>query len=238
MRLGLNDLGNSLILKKQIVKKILIFIMMVIPAIGFAKKSEMPDTISARRAFLEIPSLSFDLLSKERRGDMLIYLDNDSIWKARNAFDGYSYFEEVAPDYLRIRVTPVSTLQIKVFSGKKGDTVMTVYTVENEEGGSGDSEIRFYDTSMNEVKASKYFKIPNLRDFFSLPKGSAVTMKEIEKMMPFYTVQIVASPGSDDITSVLSPEDYMSIEGYDLIKPFKLPGLVFQWDGNKLVSRK
>ena len=58
------------------------------------KKAEKPDTITARRAFIEMPSGVLDLLPKDTRLDMLDYYSNDSIWKAINNLRGISYLEK------------------------------------------------------------------------------------------------------------------------------------------------
>lgn len=207
---------------------------MSLPAVGFGKKSEVPDTISARRAFIEMPVLDLQLLPRDTREDMLIYFDNDSIWRARNAFQGYSSLDTVTPDYLKVNVTPVSTLQIKVFPGRKGDTVMTVYTVKSEGGVTGDSEVRFYDASMRELPANKYFKLPSLKDFFIVPKGGTVSKKDLEAEMPFYTLEITAGPGSEDVTVTFHPDDYLSMEGKSRITPYLHPDIKYNWDGGKL----
>ena len=220
--------------KRNIVKKILMIILMAIPAFSYGKNVAGNDTISARRAFLELPALSLQLLPKETREDMLIYFDNDSIWSARNALEGRSMLETVSPDYLKVRMTPVSTLQIKIFPGKKGDVVMTVYTVGNAGEGTADSEVRFYDAQMRELDASGIFKAPELKDFFLLPKGSRLTIRDIEAQLPFYTVQLSAAGGSDSVELIFNPEDYISIEGMDMIKPYLKSPIKYSWDGKKL----
>ena len=215
-------------------KKILAIILTAIPILSIAKKSEAPDTISVRRAFLEMPAMVLDLIPKDTRGDMLIYFDNDSIWEAQNALDGRSKLMEVTPDYLKVNVTSVSQLQLKVLHGKKGDVVMSIYTVGTEDGGTIDSDIRFFDTSMSELDGSKYLSIPQLKDFFEFPKGSSTKMSDIEEMMPFYTLMADASPESEEITMTLTPDGFLSVEDMNLVRLFMKPTLKYSWDGNKM----
>ena len=110
-----------------------------------ASAAEAPaDTaaLTASKCFLEMPVDVLDILPRSARFDMLAYFEADSVYRARNAMEGESYLRQVAPEFLEVQVTDVSTLQIRVLPAKKDDaSVMTVYTV----GGSGqakDSNVR------------------------------------------------------------------------------------------------
>ncbi|MDE5796892.1 MAG: DUF3256 family protein, partial [Muribaculaceae bacterium] len=67
------------------------------------------DTISARRAFVELPATTLDLLPHDTRLDMLDYFDVDSIYRAPNTMDGRSWLETVTPNYVKLVMTSVST---------------------------------------------------------------------------------------------------------------------------------
>lgn len=197
-----------------------------------AKGKEAPDTISARRAFVEMPALVLDLLPVDTRLDMLAYFDADSIWDATNEFEGKSRLVNVTPDYLKVDITPVTSMQIKVLHAPKGDVVLTIYTTGGD-GESKDSDIRFYDASMKELDASKYFKVPLLKDFFNIPKGSATKMSEIEDLMPFYTIDFNASPDNDTLTGTLTPGDFLTVEDMKIVSLFMQPTVTYTWDGKK-----
>lgn len=214
-------------------RKILVALLMVLPVMAFARKPETPDTISARRAFVEMPVDVLDLLSKGVRLDMLDYFDNDSIYEGRNEFDGHSRIVEANRNYIKVEVTPASVLQIKILPTSKGEMAMTVYTVGADKD-SKDSEVRFFDASMQEMDGSKIFKMPELKDFFRIPKGSVTKMSEIEEMMPFYTVDIKATAENDNITAELTPGDFLSVEDMNIVSLFMEPVLTYIWDGKKL----
>lgn len=203
------------------------------------------DTISARRAFVELPATTLDLLPYDTRLDMLDYFDVDSIYRAPNTMDGRSWLETVTPDYVKVVMTSVSTLEIKVLpGGKRGDTVMTVYTIG---GGTqaADSEVQFYDASLRPLDASKLFKPAVLFDFVEVPKdtkgkaeksateSSPLTKRDIEALVPFPTVEYFASPENTDLTGRLTVGKYMDLESYRRLEPYLTGPVTYRWDGSR-----
>lgn len=192
------------------------------------------DTITVRRAFVDLPVNVLDILKRSTRLDMLDYYDVDSIYSAPNSMEGYSKLIKVTDSYLSLEITPVSTLQIKILKGKKGnDYVMTVYTV-GDDGQAPDSDVRFFDSSLNELPRDKFFKLPDLKEFFDIPKGSLTTMKEIEQMVPFPTVEYTVSPDSETMTGKLTVGAYMNVDDYNIVKLFEKPQVNFRWKPDKL----
>lgn len=205
--------------------------MLAVSAIGFS--AEKADTISLRRAFIDFPSPALDLLTRSMRLDMLDYYEADSIYRAKNALEGLSSLDTVATDYLRLRITPASTLQLKLLPLKKGgEIVMAIYTAGGE-GQAADSEIRFYDASLTELPRDRHMKYPRLKDFFSIPKGSETTQKEIDSMVPFPTVEFTAFPGETSLKAVLTVGEYINQDDYNILKLFLKPDIRLEWNGRK-----
>ncbi|MDE5876371.1 MAG: DUF3256 family protein [Muribaculaceae bacterium] len=200
------------------------------------------DTISVRRAFVELPATTLDLLPHDTRLDMLDYFDVDSIYRAPNTMDGRSWLETVTQNYMKVVMTPVSTLEIKVLpGGKRGDTVMTVYTIG---GGSqaADSEVQFYDAALRPLDTSKLFKPAVLSDFVEVPKDKAgksttgeapLTKRDIEALVPFPTVEYSASPENTSLTGRLTVGKYMDLESYRRLEPCLTGPVTYRWDGTR-----
>lgn len=205
---------------------------------ALAKSAVSADTISARRAFVEMPATVLDLLPRSTRLDMLDFFDVDSVYQAPNAMEGLSHLETVTPDYLKVDITPISSLQFKVLKDNKGaDVVMTIYTTGGGDE-SKDSDIRFYNSSMVELPREKILVLPQLKDFFSIPPGSVTTMKEIEQMVPFYTMEFNASPGSNDVIGKITVGEFMDPDDYNIARLFEKPSIKMIWDGKKLKPGK
>ena len=191
-----------------------------------SEKTEERKVTTARDAFtyLNIPAL--EILKRTTRLDMLDYWDADSTYKASNAMGGLSWIEACTPDYMKVQLTPVSTLELKMLPTKKdGVVTMAVYTVGSDSQAE-DSQVTFTDEKLHPLDAKEFFKQPKLEDFFDIPKGSVTTMKEIREMIPFPTVAYSASPDSNDLTARLTVEKFMNVDDYNIIKLFLRPSIV------------
>lgn len=190
-------------------------------------------TLTARKVFENLQAPPLEVLKKTTRLDMLDYWDADSIYEAKNVLDGVSSLASVTPDYLRVNITPVSTLEIKLLPISKADNVvMTLYTVGGK-GTARDTSVAFYDTSLRPLDASGLFTAPELKNFFSIPKGAGVTMKDIEEAVPFVTVVYKASAGTNDLQARLTAGDYLSVEANELITPYLQKNVTLTWKGAK-----
>lgn len=201
---------------------------------------QTPDTISARRAFEQFPLDNLDLLQRSTRLDMLAYYDADSIYRATNAMQGISWLDTVTPDYIKVVITPVSTLQLKVLPDRKGgNIVMSVYTV-GDSAAAPDSDVRFWSAQLQELDRSKLLPEPRLKDFFDIPKGCETSQKEIDAMIPFPTVEFLPSPDSDALRARLTIDRFINQDDYNIIRLFLKPEIEYEWKapGYKLIKKK
>ncbi len=221
-------------------RALLLSLSIVISAVGgvaFASPAGS-DTISVRRAFIEMPGSILDLINSSTRLDMLDYYDADSLWMAPNALEGRSALKKVTSDFIEVQITDVSTLQIKVLPWKgKGDVVAVSYTIASASA-SNDSELRFFDASMQELPAKDFLKPLKLKDFFDIPKGSQTTMDEIREMVPFPTVEYNLSADSGELTARLTVKEYINQDDIKILELFQKPLLRFRWDGKKFEPLK
>lgn len=192
---------------------------------------------TARKVFENLNASSLELLPTSTRLDMLDYWDVDSVYRASNAMAGLSWLENVTKDYLKVRITSVSTLEIKILPLKKGHIAMTVYTV-GDDAQAQDSEIKFYDEELQPLPTEKYFEMPPLKDFFEIPKGSATKMKEIEEMIPFPTMAFSASPKNDNIEARLTVEQYINQDDWNIARLFVKPHITLTWHKDKYKFQK
>ena len=118
----------------------------------------------------------------------------------------------------------------------KGQQIATVvYTICGE---AADSKILFFDEYVQEINPEKFFKAPQLKDFFSIPKGSLTTMKEIEQMVGFCTIEYRLNAADDSLCAYLTIDKYINQDDYNIIKLFMLDSLIYDWNGKKYIKRK
>jgi hypothetical protein len=213
------------------------------PAPAEAKKSDMQvavDTITAAQAFLRMPQQDLDLLSTSMRRDMLDYMEQrDSVYKKANVFMGLSWIEEMRPDYIKVHLSDVSNLVIKVLPDSKGGlpVVMSIYTIDDGND-TADSTVKFFSNSMQPLAAKKLMKMPDPTEFYNLPKDAPLSKRDLEQMLPFYTIAFSVSPDSDVMTGQLTSANLLSTEQSEQIKPYLHSKLIWRWDGRKMQLEK
>lgn len=217
------------------VYRLITLIMVALPLLSFGKKKERPDTVTARRAFIEMGPDGLDILSRNDRMDMLDYYDNDSIYSAYNNLGGKSQIESLTADYLALKLTDAGTLQMKVLPLKDGrEILMTIHTV-GDEGSARDSRIEFYDASLNPLPADRYLPEIKVADYFDV-NGASVSMREIEGILPFYSYVFETGPGRMELNGKISLDDILTEEDAAIVKTVARPGVTYRWNGRRYVK--
>lgn len=213
---------------KRIILILAIAMTMVIGA--SAKSGEASDTLTAAAVFRDIPLGVLETLRPSTRLDMLdYYVQADSLWQAPNAMDGYSQLQTVAPDYLKLTVSPVSTLEIKILPAKKGQVAMTIYTVGSDEV-SKDSSVEFFDASLQPLRKGDYLKDPELKEFFNI-KDSGVNERELRDLLPFQTVEYSTGTGDTPLTATFTTLMNAPEETRKKLEPLLKGPLTLKWKG-------
>ncbi len=236
---------NYALRNKHCKKLLLLAVFLVASATGFAGVNES-EPLTASKVFAEIPIDVLDMIRPSTRLDMLdYYAQADSILEVQDALGGKSRLQEVTPDYLKVAVTPVSTLEIKLLNAGKTPIVMTLYTVssnssdysDNSDSSNSsdysnnsvsDTEVRFFDASLKPLDASKYFRAPALKDFFNL-KGSGISEKELTEKIPFTAVVYSIASGEAPLSATLTSLNSLSQEDQTLLKPLLRAPLQSPW---------
>lgn len=218
--------------KTQAIRWLMLVGCLMTAVMGFAgvKTSEKTDSLTATKVFADIPLQVLDMLRPSSRLDMLDYYEHaDSLLTVADALGGQSRFEMVAPDYLKVYVTPVSTLEIKLLPYKKGNLVMTLYTVGGE-GIAKDTQVDFFDSDLKPLSAKKFLKDPDMKQFFNL-RDSKVSLAEIVGKVPFSAVEYSTGPGDAPLTATFTTLSTLSEETSDLLNPLLIPSLSAPWTG-------
>lgn len=215
---------------------ILMIAISLMPQILYgARKGEAVDTLTASRVFADLPISVLDLVDRSRRLDMLDYYAADSIAKIPNAMEGLSYLDTVAPDYLKVVLTPVTTLGVKVLPCKKGDVILTAYTIGDKDQ-AYDTDLRFYDSSYQEIDRKKFMKLATLDDFFDYPDKAVKEL--VARLVPFPTVLYEPEAVGSGMSAQLTVGQFMSADDYARIKQYLRPKLHYTWNGSKFNLEK
>lgn len=196
--------------------------------------------LTARQAFEEVNVPALDLLTPTMRGDLLAYHDAGTPREVVNAMGGMSSLEQPVTDsYVSCIITPVSKATIKVLPCGKEDVAMLIYTIAGE-GQAADSQLMFFDPEMKELRQEKYIKLASIDDFIETPhdRDGAILKKELLGLIPFPTVEYVASPDNDGLTARLTVADYMGAEDLHRLKPYLRQEVKYSWNGKKFDRMK
>lgn len=193
----------------------------------------LPDSITASEAFIKMPAQTLDLLSESMRKDMLDYMQVDSVYQVRNAMEGLSWLlPPVKKDFIRVHITPVTELTLRVLPCKKSEVVVSVYTI-GDSVTAGDSDIRFYNTAMQELKRDKYIKIADSKDFLKLKGMDSQLKKELLALLPFPTVRYDLSADGSELKAILTVGKYMGKEDMAKIEPYLNRERLYHWTGSR-----
>lgn len=194
-----------------------------------------PIAYAAQQVFVAMPAQTLDLLTRSMRLDMLEYWKIDSIADIANTMEGFSHLcRPVTDDWLKVQVTPVTTLTIRMLPTRKGRIAATVYTI-GDSLQAADSEIRFYDAEMNELKRDRFIKTPSSEDFFDFKGVDHRLRKELLSLVPFPTVEYTLSPDGTDLKARLTVGKYMGREDLEKITPYLRRDRVYHWTGSKYI---
>lgn len=192
--------------------------------------NESTDTIAPLKVFAELPLEVTEMIRPSTRLDMIdYYTQADSLLTAANALGGESRIEEVAPDYMRVSVSPVSTLEIKMLHTGKKPVIMTLYTTGDPEA-ARDTEVLFFDAELRPLESLKFLKAPKLTDFFTL-KGYGISEKELKEKIPYMAVEYTTGPGEAPLKATLTTVYVISQEDRDKLTPLLIPSLSSEWKG-------
>lgn len=190
------------------------------------------DSLTTRKVFARAPLEVLDMLRPSVRLDMLdYYTQADSIITVQDALGGKSRFEIVTDDYMKVSVSPVSTLEIKVLPYRNGHIAMTLYTVGGDSIAS-DTKVDFFDANLNPLPASKFLAAPDPINFFNI-KGSGITMNDLKEWMPFQTVAYSADPGDSSLTMTVTTLRTLPKETREKLKAILIPQRKAVWTGSK-----
>ncbi len=192
----------------------------------------------AARFFVDMPLSVLELINRSNRMDMLDYYAADSIYHAPNGMEGFSYLEKVTPVYVKLSLTPVSTMSVSVLPLKKDTIYQCIYTLGSDTQ-AHDSEIKLYDRNYHELPVNKFITLPELNDFFNIPsKGKKEKISLIEQIIPFPTVTYTFDPDSYVLTARLTSEEIIGKDEYEKISYLLKPEIKYIWNGKRYELQK
>ena len=205
--------------------KRIIYIIVALLAFHCAEAQNM------RHQFLEMPDSVVPLLTRNNRADCIDFLEAGMKAEVNNLLDGRSSLLKLTPDYLKMKTTSHSDVQMKLLPVAGGDTIICMINTVRAE--AADSRIRFYDKEWKELKpATRFFTAPAIKEFFTVNERSDKRLL----MADIYLVELILSPDATTLQAKYTMPAYMS--GAD--SAFVAGGMhdiKYHWNGKKFVIK-
>lgn len=211
-------------------KTILSLMLAAISAQAFSADSGF----TAADVLVNMNAKTLDILTESQRKDMLdYYTEADSVYNVLNVMEGFSHLNPpVKDDYLQVQITPVTCYTIRILPYKDKKLAMTLYTV-GDSVMAHDTEIRFYDMNMNELKRDKFIKTLSTEDFFDFKGVDGKLKKEILQIIPFPTVEYSITPDGNKLKADLTVGAFLTKEDLEKVSPYMRRIREYRWDGSK-----
>ncbi len=205
-------------------------------SLHFGAKAQNVDLGPAAKFFTDMPLDVMELINRSHRLDLLDYYAADSIAEVPNGMEGFSKLIKVTPDYLKVQITPESTMSITVIPATPDTIFQCIYTIGTD-GIANDSELRFYTSDFTQLPTQKLIQAPVLTDFISVSgvfgKERKEIVKQLQGMIPFTSITYEAEPASATLTARLTSHSITKSPETDKLMQYIQPDLKFVWTGRK-----
>lgn len=197
--------------------------------IVFAKQTNAQEM---RKIFVEMPDSIIPLLTQSNRADCVDFIDAKMRARVTNRLDGHSELLELTPDYLNIKLTSHTSMQMKLLPSLSGDTIICMINTVCAE--ACDSRIRFYTKEWQEIShATTLFKRPKVKEFFI----AGESLDKILQIADIYLVELKLSPTETTIQANYTMPAYMSRADSAFVTKSIHP-IVYQWTGKSFELNK
>lgn len=183
-----------------------------------------------RTLFIEMPDSIQPLLTATNRADCVDFLDAGMKARITNRLDGEAELLQLTEDYLRIKISKYSEMQMKLLPCTSGDTILGVINTVCAE--VCDSRMHFYTKNWEEIKPLKsFFKRPILKEFF-IDDDSLSKRMSISDM---YVVELTFSPTDYNLSARYTIPSYLSPED-SIFLTKGMHNIEYRWNGKKFIS--
>ena len=160
-------------------KRILIVLLVCgIYGAGFAQ--------DLKTLFVAMPDSLSPFLTEVNRADFGDFLESGMKAEVKNRFGNTSEMTKLTSDYLFLKSTSASTLELKLLP--LNDSVKVICAVSTYFAPAGDSQIAFYDTSWKKLSVNDFIQLPQEDSFYIVPQSDvqADSLKNLRAYADMY----------------------------------------------------
>ena len=178
-----------------------------------------------RTLFVGMPDSIIPLLTVDNRADCVDFIDAGMKARVTNLLDGKSELLLLTSDYLRMKVSANSEMQMKLLPSSSGDTLICLVNTISAE--ARDSRISFYTKEWAEVKnLSALFSRPAIKEFFP---ADSLLAKKLE-IADIELIEYILSSSEPTLTARYTMPSYMSSADSAFVTE-GIQDILFRWNG-------
>ena len=186
-----------------------------------------------KELFVAMPDTLVPLLTKVNREDFGDFLASKMKAEVRNRFGKTSEMTELTDDYLYLKMTSVSSMEMKLLPLK--DSLKVICVVQTYQAPVSDSKVRFYDTDWKPLEASRFIDLPADSLFFRTP-ANKVQADSLQNLRTHTDISLQEARLSADNRTLLFRYDYLdkatsaNLQAYLIRKPLR-----YVWENGRFI---
>ena len=189
----------------------------------FANISQAKDI---REIWLSMPDSVITYLNKNKRIEMVDYIDMKVRADVKNALEGTSVMDTLTHDFLQVTLNEACTLQMRTLPSEEGDTLFCL--VKSFKGPQTESEITIFNQGWQKIKDIT----PLSTSLIAKPDTmSTTTFNDLQRLLDVSLIEAQLSIDKPTLTLTLSAIN-LSKEEKEKIRPL-LSSCTLLWNGKE-----
>lgn len=189
--------------------------------------------------FVALPDSLSPLLTEVNRADFGDFLESGMKAEVKNRFGNMSEMTRLTSDYLFLKMTSTSTLELKLLP--LSDSVKVICAVSTYSAPAADSRIAFYDTSWHKLPLSDFLRLPQEDEFYLNPVSvaQADSLKNLRAYADMYLWKAELSADKPVLMFTYTTPDYLDKDTAKDLKPYLKPRpLCLEWKEGKFMVQE
>lgn len=206
-------------------KKRVTYILLLLLAVTLHAEARTP----MRQWLVAMPDSVMPLLTKNNRMDFIDFYDAQMAAVVTNRMDGSSRMNRLTDDYVQIKYTESTDVEMKLLPINDSTDVLCLVTTVR--AAVDDSRIAFFDAEWKPLSVASYLLEPRIKDFCSTVQGDSAARAWTKLDVFFRTYRLCAE--STELKCVLTTMDYLSEEDREEVAPYvRKEPITYRWTGN------
>ena len=184
--------------------------------------------------YISIPDSLSPLLTNVNRQDFGDFLASNMKAEVKNRFGNSSEMLKLTGDYLKIKLTTVSSVEMKLLP--VNDSTKVICVAKTYQGPVADTEISFYSTSWEKLNEKEFIDFPKKEDFFIVPiKPEQIdSLEYVKAQADIHLTQASLSENKQTIEFTYTMPDYLDKKTAATVRKYVIKSPIsYKWvDGH------